>query len=198
MHDPAKECASCGQPLGLWATDKLTGLPNRWGWEEAANRLWPDTGSQRIHLALLLIDIDRFKRINDTAGYHTGDAVLQAVADVLRTTTANRDLVLGRYGDHGGDEFLVLVPGSLDEAIAVADEIRQKIRSTAVCARIGARKTTTITNITVSIGIAAGQPEHNLEQFSDLVLNASTALHHAKKHGRDQIRVELPPKYLSR
>jgi diguanylate cyclase (GGDEF)-like protein len=198
MHDPAEQCASCGQPLGLWATDKLTGLPNRWGWEEAANRLWLDTQAQRTHLALLLIDIDRFKRINDTAGYPTGDAVLQGVANVLRAATAHRDLILGRYGDHGGDEFLVLLPGSLDGAIAVADEIRQEIRSTAVCAKVRAHKTTTITNITVSVGIAVGQPQRDLEQFSDLVLNASTALHHAKKHGRDQIRVELAPEYRSR
>jgi diguanylate cyclase (GGDEF)-like protein len=195
MHQSDKRCDSCGQPLGLWATDKLTGLLNRWGWEEAADRLWTRTREQQAHLALLLIDIDHFKCINVTAGHLAGDAVLRAVADVLRTATAHRDLVLGRYGDHGGDEFLVLLPGNLDEAIAVAGEIRQEVTSTAVSAKTRAHKTTTITNITVSIGIAAGQPNHDLEQFTDLVLNAGTALHQAKRNGRDQIRVELAPDY---
>jgi diguanylate cyclase (GGDEF)-like protein len=189
MHDPAKRCHSCGQPFGSWATDKLTGLLNRWGWEDAADRLWADAREQQAHLALLFIDIDRFKSINDTAGHLAGDAVLQAVADALRTATGHRDIVVGRYGDHGGDEFLVLLQGNLDDAVGVAREIRHEIVSTTVCAETRARKTTTITNITVSIGIAAGQPGHDLMVFSDLILNADIALHQAKKHGRDQIRM---------
>jgi diguanylate cyclase (GGDEF)-like protein len=195
MHDPAKQCHSCGQPLGHWATDRLTGLLNRWGWEEAVNRLWAGTREQQADLALLFIDIDRFKCINDTAGHLAGDAVLQAVANALRTATGHRDIVVGRYGDHGGDEFLVLLPGNLDDAIGIAREIRQEISSTTVSAKTRARKTTTITNITVSIGIAAGQPDHDLKLFSDLLLNADTALHQAKKNGRDQIRVELATRY---
>jgi diguanylate cyclase (GGDEF)-like protein len=188
MHDPANRCQYCGQPLGSWATDKLTGLLNRWGWEDAVNHLWADIREQQAQLALLFIDIDRFKSINDTAGHLAGDAVLKAVAEALRTATDHRDNVVGRYGDHGGDEFLVLSPGNLDEAIGLAREIRREIASTAVSAKTRARKTTTITNITVSIGVAAGQPGHDLTAFSDLLLNADIALHQAKKQGRDQIR----------
>jgi diguanylate cyclase (GGDEF)-like protein len=195
MHDPAKRCHSCGQPLGQWATDKLTGLLNRWGWEEAADRLWAGTREQQAHLALLLIDIDRLKCINDSAGYLAGDAVLRAVADALRTAIGHRDIVVGRYGDHGGDEFLVILPGDLDDAVIVAREISREIKSTTVSAKTRARKTTTITNITVCIGVAAGQPDHDLKVFSDLLLNADIALHQAKKHGRDQIRVELDTRY---
>jgi diguanylate cyclase (GGDEF)-like protein len=195
MHDPAERCHSCGQPLGHWTTDRLTGLLNRWGWEEAAKRLWAGTREQQAGLALLFIDIDRFKCINDTVGHLAGDAVLQAVANALRTATGHRDIVVGRYGDHGGDEFLVLFPGNLDDAIGIAHEIRQEIRSTTVSAKARAHKTTTITDITVSIGIATGQPDHDLMVFNDLLLNADTALHQAKEHGRDQIRVELATRY---
>jgi diguanylate cyclase (GGDEF)-like protein len=189
MHVPAERCHSCGQPIGHWTTDRLTGLLNRWGWEEATNRLWASTRDQQAHLALLFIDVDRFRCINDSAGHLAGDAVLQAVADALRTAAGQQDIIVGRYGDHGGDEFLVLLPGNLEDAIALAHEIREEIGSAAVSATTRARKTTTITNITVSIGIAAGRPGHDLMLFSDLLLNADIALHQAKKHGCDQIRM---------
>jgi diguanylate cyclase (GGDEF)-like protein len=187
MHAPAERCHSCGQPIGHWTTDRLTGLLNRWGWEEATNRLWASTREQQAHLALLFIDIDRFRCINDSAGHLAGDAVLQAVADALRTAASHQDIVVGRYGDHGGDEFLVLLPGDLHEAAVVANEIKKEIGSTAVSATTRARKTTTITNITVSIGVAAGRPGRDLLLFSDLLLSADIALHQAKKHGRDRI-----------
>jgi diguanylate cyclase (GGDEF)-like protein len=195
MHDSDEQCHACGQPLGRWATDKLTGLPNRWGWEDAAHRLWAGARERQAHLALLLLDVDRFTCINHTAGHLAGDAVLRAVADALRTVAADRDLVLGRYGDHGGDEFLVLLAGSLDEAVSIAGEIRREIGATAVFVKTRAHNTTTITDLTVSIGIAAGQPDHDLEQFTDLIFNASIALHQGKKQGRDQLRVELAPEY---
>ena len=192
MHKPTTQCPSCGQPLGSWTTDKLTGLLNRWGWEDAANRLWAGTHAEQAHLALLFVDIDRFRSINNTVGHLAGDAVLRAVADALRTAADHRDIVVGRYGDHGGDEFLVLSPGDLDDAMALAREIQRRIAATAVSATTRARKTTTITDLTVSIGAAAGRPGHDLTAFSDLLLNADIALHQAKKNGRNQIRLSTP------
>jgi diguanylate cyclase (GGDEF)-like protein len=189
MHAPAERCHSCGQPIGHWTTDRLTGLLNRWGWEEATNRLWVSACEQRAQLALLFIDVDRFRCINDSAGHIAGDAVLQAVAGALRTAIRDRDIIVGRYGDHGGDEFLVLLQGDLQDAAVLAGEIKDEIRSTSVSATTRARKTTTITNLTVSIGIAAGRPGCDLLLFSDLLLNADIALHQAKKQGCDHVRM---------
>lgn len=203
----ADRCGSCGQPLGLWATDKLTGLLDRWGWDEEVPRVWTHVRHRRSAITLLVVDIDHFKHVNDEIGHPAGDAVLRAVADVLRDATRGPDIVLGRYGGHGGDEFLVLLPDTdVDGALAVARRIAQGIRSVAVPVRTATSTTsasaasgttttgtTTITDITASIGIAAGHPGHDLELFDDLLLNADAALRAAKSCGRDQIRVGREP-----
>lgn len=195
LHDNPTRCRSCGQPRGHGDTDKLTGLLDRWGWEEAALHIWTGARQRHSSLALLFVDVDRFKRINDTAGHLAGDAVLQAVAAELRRATRDTDIVLGRYGGHGGDEFLVLLPATdLDGALAVADRIMHGIRSTIVPVKTRAHTTTTITDITVSIGIAVGEPGHNLKAFDDLILDADAALGEAKNRGRDQIHVEIDPR----
>ncbi len=187
-------CGTCGQPLGVWATDKLTGLLDRWGWDEEVPRVWTHVRRRRAALTLLLVDIDHFKHVNDEVGHPAGDAVLRAVADVLRDATRGPDIVLGRYGGHGGDEFLVLLPDTdVDGALAVARRIAQGIRSVAVPVRTAGSSTTTITDITASIGIAAAHPGHDLEMFDDLLLNADAALRAAKSRGRDQIHVGRDP-----
>ena len=190
----ADRCGTCGQPLGAWATDKLTGLLDRWGWDEEVPRVWTHVRRRHAALTLLLVDIDHFKHVNDEIGHPAGDAVLRAVADVLRDATRGPDIVLGRYGGHGGDEFLVLLPDTdIDGAVTVAHRIAQGIRSVAVPVRTTDSTTTTVTDITASIGIAAGHPGHDLELFDDLLLNADAALRDAKGCGRDQIRVGREP-----
>lgn len=192
-HDSPARCPSCGQPLGHCDIDKLTGLLDRWGWEQAAAHIWTAARKRHASLALLFVDVDRFKHINDSAGHPAGDTVLRAVADELRRATRDTDIVLGRYGGHGGDEFLVLLPATdLDGAHAVANRIAQGIKSATVPVKTRARTTTTITDITVSIGIAVGEPGHNVEAFDDLILSANAAMHQAKERGRDQV-VHLDP-----
>lgn len=187
-RDAVKHCGSCGQPLGHWATDKLTGLLDRWGWDEQAPRVWAGACQQNAALALLLLDIDHFKRINDTVGHPAGDTVLQAVAVVLRDAARGRDLV-GRYGGHVGDEFLVLLPETeLADAVVVAHRISHGINSAVIPVKSAANTTTTIAKVTVSIGIAAGYPGHDVAVLGDLLLNADAALRDAKSHGRNQIR----------
>ena len=109
---PRTCCATCGQPLGCRTTDKLTGLLDRWAWDKAATEILDQVGDQPA--VLLMLDLDRFKEINDTHGHLAGDAVLRAIASVVRGAVRQMDIV-GRYGGHGGDEFLVLLPHT-DEA----------------------------------------------------------------------------------
>ncbi|MEV4312340.1 GGDEF domain-containing protein [Actinocrispum sp. NPDC049592] len=163
-------CASCGGPHSPWATDRLTLLLDRWGWDEQAAELLDGA-------ALLVVDLDNFKRVNDRYGHPAGDAVLKAVADTLRATTRKGDL-LGRYGGHGGDEFLVLLPGtSLSEAMGVAERIRVGVRGMRVFA--GER---TLSGISVSIGVAAG-----LLDLAALIAAADESLRSAKRSGRDRV-----------
>ncbi|ALG08824.1 GGDEF domain-containing protein [Kibdelosporangium phytohabitans] len=176
----SSSCDSCGRPHGRWATDRLTLLLDRWGWDEQA----PHVLAASPSTALVVVDLDNFKRVNDRYGHVAGDAVLKAVADTLRQRTRKGDLV-GRYGGHGGDEFLILLPDTvLDEALAVTERVRQDIRSLVVEAPTHGG-TVRIDTITASFGVAAGNPTTDIQT---LIVEADTALRHAKKTGRDRVR----------
>jgi diguanylate cyclase (GGDEF)-like protein len=178
-------CRACGQPLGYWAIDWLTGLLDRWGWDEHAPRAHNDACQGRRSIALLAIDLDRFKRINDEHGHPVGDAVLQSAATVLQQATRTTDLV-SRYG---GDEFLVLAPDlDLDGALTLGGRIHQGIRTTATTAQSAYGRPVTISDLTASVGLAVQHPERPTALF-DLVLQADTALRHAKRLGRDLISI---------
>jgi diguanylate cyclase (GGDEF)-like protein len=183
----SSSCDSCGHPHGLWGTDRLTLLLDRWGWDDQAAELLKASPST----ALLVVDLDNFKRVNDRFGHVAGDEVLRDVADTLRRVTRKGDL-LGRYGGHGGDEFLVLLPGTDTEgALTVAERIRTGIRSMVVTAPTSSG-TTSITATTASIGLSVGSPETDLQS---LVLQADAALRGAKRTGRDRVRpVERGPR----
>src|SRR5262245_25208817 len=108
-------CESCGQLVA----DPPTGLVERWHWDEAAADIVAAARGRGESIALIMIDLDRFKDVNDTYGHLAGDAVLRGVADVLRDVTRDGDLAC-RYGGSAGDEFLVLLPSSeLEEALGV-------------------------------------------------------------------------------
>lgn len=158
----------------------MTLLLDRWGWDEQA----PEIIAERGPVALLVVDLDNFKRVNDRYGHVAGDEVLKAVADTLRRTTRKGDL-LGRYGGQGGDEFLVLLPETgPEDAHAVAERIRVGIRSMVVQAPTS-NGTRTITAITASVGVATGSPGMDLQS---LVVAADNALREAKRGGRDKVR----------
>ncbi|CAM3896331.1 GGDEF domain-containing protein [Kibdelosporangium persicum] len=176
----SSSCGSCGHPHGPWATDRLTMLLDRWGWDAEAPRLLASCSTT----ALVVIDLDNFKHVNDKHGHVAGDAVLRAVADALRQNTRKGDL-LGRYGGHGGDEFLILLPETvLDEALAVTERVRQAIRALVVPAPVQGG-TVTIDSITASFGVAIGGPDSSLEA---LIVEADTALRTAKKSRRGRVR----------
>lgn len=158
------------------ATDGLTGLPNQRAVGDALKRTFAQATTTKAPLALLLIDLDHFKQINDQRGHAVGDQVLASVGATLRGVLRTRDFA----GRKGGEEFAVLLP---DTEIAAALEIAERVR--AAIAEISLPGADV--SVTASLGVA-GYPEHasTLDRLERL---ADAALYVAKRQGRD--RVEL-------
>lgn len=158
--------------------DPLTGLRNRHDLDETMARLIVDADRQGGTLACLMIDIDRFKRLNDTFGHDTGDMVIRSVASVFASALREDDFVF-RYG---GEEFLMLMPG-LDEAGALerAGSIRARL-STLQMVHDGEP----LGPVTVSMGLAV-YPFHGPART--LIATADAALLRAKEGGRDRVIV---------
>lgn len=157
-------------------TDELTGLKNRRYIMEHLDQEFHRAFRARSPLSLIVVDIDHFKKVNDTYGHSFGDVVLRAVADELKVNLRGYDL-LGRIG---GEEFLIASPGSSkDDARGLAERIVSKIRSKPV------QHGDQAVSITVSAGVAA---YHEQDQTSDTVFNrADAALYEAKRLGRDRV-----------
>lgn len=151
-------------------TDALTGLPNRRGLDEqlhAALRQQP-LGAP---LSVIVFDLDHFKRVNDTCGHATGDAVLASAARELKRVLRDGD-VFGRWG---GEEFLVVLPGApRTAAVAVAERLRWHLRTHVLA---GARA------VTASFGVAAWRAEDTL---GTLLARADARMYRAKSLGRDR------------
>ncbi|WP_277506252.1 MULTISPECIES: sensor domain-containing diguanylate cyclase [unclassified Paenibacillus] len=149
-------------------TDTLTGLANRRMFEGTLNH-WTE---QDIPFAILVLDIDRFKTINDTYGHQAGDSVLKHVADIIQENIASPDLSV-RYG---GEEFVVLLKNK-DSTLAfrAAEQVRSAVEKSAVPGQIP---------VTVSIGIAL-YPQHATDS-SELFHLADNAMYQAKTEGRNR------------
>jgi diguanylate cyclase (GGDEF)-like protein len=172
----------------LSITDPLTGLANRRRLRsEFADEL-ARASRYGTPLALLLVDLDRLKEINDRHGHADGDRALQLVAESLRRTCRATDLA-ARYG---GDEFIVLaVNTSALEAIALAHRIRATVRRLSAAAGRSARNPDAAPHHTVSIGVADLESA-TLPAFDALHAAADRALYEAKGEGRD-CAVVAPP-----
>jgi diguanylate cyclase (GGDEF)-like protein len=162
-------------------TDPKTGLLNATAWQreadgEVARALRSDTP-----LALLLIDVDHFKRVNDSYGHLIGDEVLRALAAELRQQVRESDVV-GRFG---GEEFTVLLPRT---DTAGACRIAERLRSSAGGLSIPAAAARI--NVTVSIGVSV-LSQHGNDLF-ELLAAADVALYRAKDAGRNQVRLYSP------
>lgn len=162
----------------LAATDPLTQLKNRRVIYEHLEREFARCKRYDHPLAVFMLDIDHFKPVNDTHGHAVGDAVIRLVADVLRASTRETDLV-GRYG---GEEFIVLAPEtSSADARLVGERIRAAVeRETANRESVPA--------CTISVGAATSEAVH-AAHFEDLVHLADAALYDAKKAGRNRVVV---------
>ena len=160
----------------VWA-DHLTGVANRMFFSQRFESELRRTENYRQSLALYMLDIDHFKKINDNYGHLSGDVAIKKVAEIIRSNTRSSDLV-GRYG---GDEFTVLINSTTQEqAVAYAENLRIKICDAEI--RIPGHGTPL--RMSISGGLAM-YPPHGLST-SDLFLVADRALYDAKRKGRNQ------------
>lgn len=162
----------------LSSVDSLTGVFNRRYLDAALDRLWRVAREHERWIAVLMVDIDHFKLVNDTHGHQHGDFCLEHVAQALQQGIRAGIDTVARYG---GEEFVALLPDA-DESVAedIATRIGQHIRELGLSGYLGSL-------VTVSIGIAAlqgGQAEVTLEEF---IAAADAALYQAKSAGRDRI-----------
>jgi diguanylate cyclase (GGDEF)-like protein/PAS domain S-box-containing protein len=165
----------------LATRDALTGLPNRALLADRAGQAILAAARSRGMLAVLLIDLDRFKLVNDSMGHRAGDALLRAVAERLQNTL-RRDDTLARLG---GDEFVLVWDGlkTAQDAALVAQRVQAILqRPFTVEGRA--------LNVTACVGVAI-YPEDGRD-FSELLKNADTALYDAKEAGRDAFRFFSP------
>lgn len=153
--------------------DALTGTANRRALNAFLAQLW----EQKAPLALMMIDVDYFKRYNDHYGHQAGDDCLSSVAQVLKMAVRAEDDLVARYG---GEEFVVSLPGvSLAHATVIAERIQQKIHDAALPHEASAVAAV----VTVSMGVVASDGTVPMET---LIARADSALYQAKNKGRNQ------------
>lgn len=169
LHSSLKELAS---------HDSLTGLLNRRAFHELATQVLKSAHRRKEPAALIMLDLDHFKQVNDRYGHLEGDHVLKMVADALKATARENDIV----ARHGGEEFVMAMTG-VDEAesLMAAERVRTAI----------AAITDTKCRITASLGVAAFKPELQKRDVSqileEMLCQADKALYAAKNNGRNQV-----------
>jgi len=177
-HDCLKKSLTAGMRLA--ARDPLTGLYNRRYAMERLSRMMRTAAQQQEDLALLAIDIDRFKRINDAFGHAAGDAVLTDVARRLTEPLSPRDFI----ARSGGEEFWIALPQTCSAgATAMAQALCTQLRTDPVS--IGGQ--TAPIRVTASIGIAMAEFGGSRETVDALLRRADAALYAAKRGGRDTV-----------
>ena len=180
------ELAEANARLELLAsTDPLTGIANRRWMTETLDHLWGGGRQCLGGAAMLMCDIDDFKKLNDHLGHAEGDHCLVGVARIIRENVRRDRDHVARYG---GEEFLVLLPGiGEDEAISVAERIRKSVEDAAFpnpASRVSRR-------VTLSIGVAVQTTDEAISP-EQLQRHADTALYLAKQTGRNRVILHRP------
>jgi diguanylate cyclase (GGDEF)-like protein len=164
----------------LSRTDPLTGLANRRYFLEVVEEAFAVAVGEGTPLALLMLDIDHFKRLNDTRGHQAGDAVLAKLGDLL----LDCDGFAARYG---GEEFaIVLMERTLTEAVQTAETLRQAITALTFDPPLDDL------HLTASLGVAA-LPHPEIETLTQLIREADDALYRAKHAGRNRVEAISTP-----
>jgi two-component system cell cycle response regulator len=159
--------------------DSLTGLWNRSAILDTLGTEWERSRREGTHLSIAMVDLDHFKRVNDTHGHLAGDAVLSRVAQTMQGMMRPYDAV-GRYG---GEEFLIVLPGCDDlNALRVADRLCSRIAGEAISLSEGS------VYITASAGVAATGVEIATD-VGNLIRLADAALYRAKDSGRNRVQL---------
>jgi diguanylate cyclase (GGDEF)-like protein len=162
--------------------DTLTGLYNRRYFDEKFGTEAQQAFVNKTSLSLVLIDIDHFKKVNDTFGHPEGDKILRGVASLLKNSVRKKDTV-ARYG---GEEFILVLPeANLEAASMIAERIRKLVENTSF--DIGNAHL----NATISLGISSF-PSHRARSKEELLKMADLALYRAKGEGRNRVSLYDP------
>lgn len=164
-------------------TDSLSGLPNRRSFDDALDLEWARMNSERSSLALIFVDVDHFKRFNDTYGHREGDACLRAVGQAIARCVHRPADLAARYG---GEEFVLLLPATDGNgAMALAERVLAAVDELA----IPHGDSPTADHVTISLGVSVADGGSRLEA-RHLVDTADAALYRAKREGRHRICME--------
>lgn len=179
VHQRTKELASANQKLvEISRHDALTGLHNKMACNERLRSEFERMKRTLETYAVLMVDIDFFKQVNDRFGHIIGDDVLKFVADMLSKNLRKYDFI-SRWG---GEEFLILLPATqLDQARIVAEKLRSSLEGAShpIAGKI-----------TVSIGVCITSPSQENEGIC--VIEADDALYEAKRAGRNRVKESVP------
>lgn len=169
----------------LSTNDKLTGLANRRTFDESLQQNWFKALRSQQPLALIMGDVDHFKKYNDTYGHPQGDECLKRVAQAIRTTVKVRNALNARYG---GEEFVVILPNTSEEqGIEIANAILAKLETY----NLPHQTSDTANHITMSLGVTSFIPTLEIPP-SALIEMADLGLYTAKKSGRNCVRLHQP------
>ena len=161
------------------AQDALTGIPNRRSFDTAFEQEWNHATRSGKPLALILADVDHFKRYNDTYGHQQGDECLKAVAGAMRQAARRKVDMVARYG---GEEFAMLLPDTpAVSALLVAGRVLEVVRAL----HLPHSTSSTSGHVTISLGVCATVPRPELRP-EQLVKITDKALYEAKSKGRNQ------------
>jgi diguanylate cyclase (GGDEF)-like protein/PAS domain S-box-containing protein len=177
IRDVSVEHINTQELIDAALTDPLTGLHNRRGLEGRSEAIHYRPGGAQLTQVWIMVDIDHFKRVNDTYGHEAGDEVLKAVAEALRSTARGGDIV-ARFG---GEEFVLVLPDtSAEMAARIAERLRLAIE--ALSTDVGGQ----VIRVTASFGVAQ-RAAH--ESQLEVLERADAALYSSKKEGRNRVTI---------
>lgn len=182
-----RDLAEANAQLSFLANhDALTGVLNVRAYHEVCNRLMNLACRNDTPFSVLFVDLDHFKRVNDTYGHEVGDQVLKSVSLCMEQRCRDCD-VIGRVG---GEEFSVFLPETSSQgAILFAENLRESIAQISI-----ALPTSNMIGITASIGVASKMAHH--KAIADIQRDADHAMYHAKKEGRNRVCALRFPCYV--
>jgi len=163
----------------LSVTDQLTGIPNRRSFDEHMKTEWFRSARDKKQLSILLLDLDKFKVLNDTYGHLQGDVALKRVAEILMKILKRPADFFARWG---GEEFVVLLPNTdIDGAMGVAEQIRETVGNIVI-----PLENDEAIRVTVSIGVSTRIPSQE-DSSAEFINQADKALYRAKETGRNKV-----------
>ncbi len=171
------------QLLDLVMNDQLTGLKNRRSFEQTLRNEWRHSKDSGRPLAVVMLDVDDFKSVNDTFGHQVGDRYLTSIGRALGAVATRPGDLVARYG---GEEFIALLPEcEAAEAQLVAERFRLAVRALKLAHPDGER------TISISLGVSSVRPTADLS-LTDIIRAADTALYQAKADGKDTSVLRVP------